>query len=291
MKTFLILLFTPFLFSSCDVSMNKDFITGMTTNGAGISVKDVYLEINDKKVKRTEYQYGEKVLIRCNGIDGFERKNGNAIVGLSVKIINSKTKEIVESNDDLFKGKVEGFQEPSLLITTNFNAVFPYQNDESYTIMVHIWDKEGKGTFDIEMPFTIIENKSFNVKPDGINYSAIYLWEEKKSRVITDNKISLSEGVKLFFDGIDGLEVVDGLAYPGLSIELIDQKGIEIIKDSNLLLKNSEDGIDPALLKEQLPVSLTFGQSKVSNPAKLKIVYFDMNSDRKLVIETELTLE
>jgi len=271
--------------------MNKDFITGMKTTGSGISVKEVYLEINDQKVKRTSYQYGEKVVVRCNGIDGFERKNGNAIVGLSVKIFNSKTKEVVESNSDLFKDNSEGFSEASLLITTNFNAAFPYQDDESYTIKIHIWDKEGKGTFEIEMPFTIVENKLLDVQPTGIDYSAVYIWDQQNARVISDNKVSTKQGVKVVLDGIEGLEVVDGLVYPGLSIELIDQKGVEIIKDTNLILANSENGLDPTLLKEQLPVSLTFGQKKVSNPAKLKMVCFDMNSDRKLVIETELTLE
>ncbi|MFT5859831.1 MAG: hypothetical protein ACI865_001937 [Flavobacteriaceae bacterium] len=281
----------PFLFVSCDVSMNKDFVTGMKTTGSGISVENVYLEINDEKVKRTEYQYGEKVLIKCNGISGFERKNGRSLVGLFVKIINSKSKEVVNLNEDLFKDKLEGFSEKSLLITTHFNAAFSYQDNEEYLIMVHIWDKNGTGTFDIEMPFTIVENKLLNIQPKGIDYSAVYLWDQQNTRVITDNIVSLEEGVKLLIDGAEGLEVVDNLVYPGLSIELLDNNGAEIFRDENLLLENSTNGLDPTLAMEQLPVSLTLEQKKVSNPAKLKLVYFDMNSDKKLIIETELTIK
>jgi hypothetical protein len=142
------------------------------------------------------------------------------------------------------------------------------------------------------MPFTIIENKLLNVKSTTIDYTSIYLWNESKSQVVADNKMSAKDKYLLILEGVNRLKAENRKVFPALSAHLTDNKGNAIIASPNLLHNNTTDGIDAAAFaKNQVFISLTFNKDEFFNPCTLKVVLKDTKSEHTLNITTELEIE
>ncbi len=290
MKNLLYLSIISLLLTGCNYSINKDFVTGMKTTGSGLSCDDIYLEIDGEKVKQTVFTYGEKVFIKCNNITGFKRKGGVANVGMAIKVINTKSKEVAIENFDLFSDNA-GFSEDPLLLIAKITTAFPYKDGEKYEVSIHIWDKDGEGVFDIELPFTVEASKLIDIESNKINCSSVYFWDELNKKTVTDNKIDFEKGVLLILEGTKGLEVVDGLVYPGFSIELVDNSGKTIISQENIIESLTAGGVNPTDLEKTFPVTLSFRDRELVNPVKLKAVLFDAKSGEKLTIRSSLNIQ
>jgi hypothetical protein len=289
MKNLLYLVFASILISACNFNHSEslDSVTGMSTKGDGLSSDEPFIEIEGVTVNRNSFSYGEKVWIMFNNVQGLERNNDRAHVGLSIKITNTLTNKVEVEEDDLFADRADGFEETPLLVKANFLAAFPYKDNEKYKIDVRIWDKDGTGEFTMSMPFTIHESELINVKSKQIEYSSVYLWNETKQIALVDNKIDMSDKLLIIFDGLKGFSEEGGSVYPTVSLELIDDAGTVIISEDNLLSDVVQSGVGPEELAGQLPLSVAFGR-KIKSPAHLKVIIADQISNERLILVSDL---
>lgn len=296
MKNLLYLSLVSVIFSACNLSMNEDIVDGMKTTESGLKCNSIFIDIEGEKVDRTTFVYGETITINCNNVRGFERKGGAAHVGMSIKVFNKDSKEVILENEDLFADNTAGFKLDPLLLMAKITTAFPNKKGDNYMVTIHIWDKDGQGVFDLEMPFTLEDSKLTQIESDKISYSAIYFWDATKEKTITADNVDYNTGVQLVLGGIEGLKEMilidgkDGRVYPGLSIELIDNDGNVIISEENILKEETSFGVDPENLKQNFPINLTFGRKKPSNPLKLKAILFDQLTDEKLEVNSLLTV-
>ncbi len=119
MKTKLILLLAITVFAtSCNYSksIKKDFLTGIISEGNGITCNDIYLTSNNKKINRNTFSYGEDFTINYEDVMGFIKVNGNDFPGMSITVISSN-KDTVLFEPDLYKQySEEGINFQPLLI-------------------------------------------------------------------------------------------------------------------------------------------------------------------------------
>ena len=287
--TTIILLLVALVFSACNFSksINKDLITGATSKGDGLSCNDISIQINGEKEKRNIFTFGENVVFVFDGIKGFSKENGKVYPEMSMVVLK-KENQMVLSELNLLN-LTEGTELSPLQLQANLIANFPHKNNEEYEVQLTIWDTKGEGKFTYNMPFTITENELLDVTSTTIDYTAIYVWNESKNKVVTDNKMNTKDKYLLILEGVNGLKVEEGNVFPALSVHLTDNKGNAIIASPNVLQNNTTDGIDAAAFtKNQVLITLTFTEGEFFNPCTLKVALKDTKSENTLNITTEL---
>ncbi len=280
------------LLCACEVnqSTNKDLITGAYSRGDGLGSDDVIIEVNGKPKNTSTFVFGEKINFIFNDIRGLSRDGGKVFPGLSVSIVKND-KDVVLSYPDLLEHLESGTELSPLQLRAYFDSGFPYRNNEKYKVLVKIWDKKGDGTFSYELPFTIEENRFLALKPNGIHYKNIYLWNESLKQVVFSEEIDSDSVLMLILEGLDGLQEIEQKVYPIFQLELVDSKGNAIISSPNVLANIENEGIDAEEFRNgKLPVTITFSKGNLNNPYRLSAVLIDKNSDKRIDIETELKL-
>ncbi len=287
------LIFISAIFSGCEFnqSVNKDLTTGAYSRGDGIGCDDVKIQINGDVDNRNEFIYGEKVNFIFNDITGLKRENGSVFPGLSMFIVKNE-KDTVLQHQDLFANMENGTDLSPLQLQANFTSALPNEHNEKYKVFINIWDKKGKGTFQYELPFSVKKNELLNIDTSNIDYSNIYLWDETKKSVVVNKEVSVQNTLILILEGLDGLEVLDNKVFPSFSIDITDNNGNQILSNSNILEQYRETGVDYNTFKNgQLPVTITFSSGQINNPCKLKASLKDLNSERNIVITSELEIK
>ncbi|MDO6745556.1 hypothetical protein Q4553_13385 [Tenacibaculum soleae] len=281
------------IFSSCDFnqSVNKDLTTGAYSRGNGIGCDDVKIQINGDVDNRNEFIYGEKVYFVFNDITGLKRENGNVFPGLSIDIVKNE-KDTVLQYKDLFDNLENGTDLSPLQLQANFTSALPNENNEKYKVFIKIWDKKGTGTFQYELPFSVKENELLNINSSNIDYSNIYLWDETKKSIVTKKEVNVESTLILILEGLEGLDVVENKVFPSFSIEITDNSGNQVLSSSNILEEYRESGIDYDAFKNgQLPVTITFSPGQINNPCKLRASLKDLNSEKNILITSELEIK
>jgi len=287
------LIFILAIFSGCEFnqSVNKDLTTGAYSRGDGIGCDDVKIQINGDVDNRNEFIYGEKVNFIFNDITGLKRENGSVFPGLSMFIVKNETDTVLQ-HQDLFANMENGTDLSPLQLQANFTSALPNEHNEKYKVFINIWDKKGTGTFQYELPFSVKKNELLNIDASNIDYSNIYLWDETKKSVVVKKEVRVQSTLILILEGLDGLEVLDNKVFPSFSIDITDNNGNQILSNSNTLEQYRESGVDYNTFKNgQLPVTITFSSGQINNPCKLKASLKDLNSERNIVITSELEIK
>jgi len=289
------LLYLPLIISlavSCNFrkSINKDLTTGMTSRGDGLSCDDIFLTIDDEKVNRNEFIFGERIVVNFNNIEGFEKNGNKAFPGMEMLLLNSKG-DTVFYNQDLME-QIKGVTKDPLLLEGSFligNPIFSKAN-EIYELKVHIWDKKGKGTFDSELKFTVKPNPAITATKTGLEYNEIYLYDPEAGTPITSGIIPQSKDIYILYDGLKGFKTnADGLCSMGLSMEAKDRTGRLILLEEDLLKDNPER--DPASLTEPFISTVAFTEGKkLQSPIHLKTVIWDKSGNGRIITTMKLEL-
>ena len=146
--------FMLIVLSACNQSVNKDLLTGAYSRGDGLTSDYIFIYINGKQKNKNTFDLNSKIKIVFDEMTGFNKKDGKAYPGLSMKIITDG-KEVIADFPDLFDNK-DGFDSSSLSLNASFITVPEYFNaSKKYKLHIKIWDKNGDGTFVYELPFTI----------------------------------------------------------------------------------------------------------------------------------------
>jgi len=292
MKKVLVGLLVPLMLTACNFSksVKKDFVTGLTASGDGLSCEDIYLSVNDENITRNTFIYGEKVYVNFSDIKGFTKENENAFPGMKI-VVTSTTGEIVFQVDDLHAGFDQGVDYSPLLLYADIVVAAPMHSGNEYLLNINIWDKKGIGTFDTSLPFTVKPNEKISIEASDISYNEVYLFSESLDKSITDNKIKFNDNTYVIFEGLDGFSSDNGLIYPGLSLLLTDSKGNQILNNDNLFTEYSENGIDPDAVKERVSAHFNVTGTNANNPLHCVVTMWDTKSNSRIKMETDLVID
>lgn len=278
--------------SSCEFnhSVKKDLLTGAYAVGDGISCDEVSIVINDEKENRSEFIFGEEVVINFDNIRGLKKIDGKIYPGMSIHIVKNDIDTIV-GNPNLLAEVKQGTDLFPLELHANFSAIFPNKNNEEYKLYVEIWDEKGEGKFNYELPFTIKENDLLAINSKGIKYSQIYLWNETLKKSVIKKEVDARSELILILEGIEGFDLNQGRAFPIFSLDITDNSGNKILFTPNLLFENEDIGFNPEKLKKQLYAKFNFSSSPVDNPCKVIAKIKDQNSNKEIIVDTELIIK
>jgi hypothetical protein len=287
------LLIVSLAFNACEFnqSVNKDLITGAYSRGDGLGCDDIKIEINGEVVNRNSFVHGEKVNLIFNNISGLERESGRVFPGLSMFVVKNK-KDTVLQHQDLFADMGSGTDLSPLKLVAHFTSALPYENNEKYQVLIKIWDKKGKGTFEYDLPFTVKKNDFLKIETSNIDYTNIYLWDETQKLVVVNKEVNVQNTLILILEGLDGLEVLENKVFPSLSIDITDNNGSQILSNPNILQEYRNEGVDYSEFKNgQLPVTISFSNGQINNPCELKVSLIDLKSERRIDITSELEIK
>ena len=291
MKNVFFILFVTTLFYGCEFnkSIKKDLTTGLTTQGDGISVDDVFITVKEKQTSRSTFVYGEEMLLNFSNVEGWQRENGKVFPGISF-VVTSQTGDTVMATDDLYtQYDTEGITISPLRLTTSLVVANPIKSNEEYTIKVKMWDKKSKGTFTAKLSFKVEANKNITIEKYKAECAEIYLFS-KDSKKIVINEISQNETVYMMFEGLSGFTEIKGMVYPGLAIKGTDKSGNTIVDIPDLFSMYTETGINITDFKEQVSARFNFEDMQLAPPVKIEIMVWDKKGDAKVKAAVELKI-
>ena len=292
MKFIIFLIVVSLATFSCDFkkSFNKDLETGLTTSGDGLDCEDVYISVDEEKINRNSFIYGEDVYLNFQGIEGFTKEGENVFPGMELFVTN-KAGEKILFEKDLYADYSDGVNLSPLQLNANLTVADPIHSKNDYTLFLKIWDKKGDGTFKAEMDFSVKPNDKLEITTNKVTFNEIYLFSKNRKKVITNQKISFGENVYMIFEGLSGLNQVDGNVFPGLSLRVTDNTNEIILDYSDLFDEYTENGLAVSDFNNEVSTNFWFTGSKVNNPLQCEITIWDKKGDANLKAETELILD
>ncbi len=115
----------------------------------------------------------------------------------------------------------------------------------------------------------------------------------KNDKKTTDVKIKPGEKMTVFFTGISGFNSVEGMAYPGASILVVDSKGKTVLDVADLFSDYDSTGVDVKTAEEGLSIEFTApaSGSEKGDIYNWKSKIWDKKGKSELTCELELEVE
>jgi len=271
-------------------SVKTDQVTGIKTVGSGLTCPDVYLSMDGEKTGRTTFIYGEKIMLNFNDIQGFTKVGENIFPGLS-SFITNESGDTVYRIDDFFLEYTDGVNNlpallPIIMITTD-----PAHSNGKYFQSVHIWDKNGTGTFSATVPYRVVENDEISIEINEASCGEIFLFSDDTKQFITSQEITQFDHVSMTFYKLSGFQEVedDEFIISSRSIA-IDNSGDTLtdFDDWNKIICDRNDLTGD--LEALILVTIYINSYDFKNPVQFEIFVNDENSDASISARTELTV-
>jgi len=277
---------------SCDFrkSINKDLTTGLITKGNGLSCEEVWLSVDEEKIERNTFIYGEIFVMHFNDMEGFRKEEKCVFPGMIMSVTDEAGDTIFQT-EDLYSNYLNGMSESPLLLKTSLTLGTPMHSNRNYTVFIKIWDKKNTGTFTAEMPFSIIQNEKISIEKSNISYDEIYLYSADRDRAITDGVAGFNENIYLIYEGLTGVTEENEMVFPGFKLLATDHSQNVILDYPDSFESYAETGINSFDFKTQFYVTIKFTQRQVENPIHCETILFDKKSSSKLKVSTDLILK
>jgi hypothetical protein len=277
-----------FVTTSCDFSKSvyKDLKTGMVTRGNGLSCDNVYLSVNDEKVSRSTFTYGETMYIYFENIEGFNRLDRLAFPGMQITLTGMNGDTVLHSGD-VYADQSGGFNFTPLTLSANLILMTPIHSGNEYHLNVNIWDKqEPERSFSADMDMEIIHDQKIEVESNQIRCSEVYLYSRERKLSLTDHVARQDEYIYLNMEGIEGMIVEDGNVLAGTSMVVKDADGNVLIDEPDLI---GDSAVPYSDIKERLSPNFIIS-GDVSSPVSCKVTVWDKNGEGSITVYTELTV-
>ena len=134
-----------------------DTATGMRTTSSGLSCTDATLTVDGVKLASNAIPMGKKIVLRYEGVRGFNKQNGRVFPGASMTVTDPSG-AVVGEFADLFGQYTTAGMDPktagriSLTLTTGK----PMKTRAAYRWKARVWDKKGKGEIRSEMTINML---------------------------------------------------------------------------------------------------------------------------------------
>lgn len=279
------------LFTSCQFSQSvkKDLVTGAYYKGNGISTDGVEIAINGKKENKNNFVFGDKVTFTFNNVEGLKKVDGKIFPKLAMYVLENE-RDTVLTFPNLLDVSEEGSKLSPLQLSIDLITALPI--GDNYKVTVEILDSKDKGTLHYEMPFKVQRSDILQINAQGLAYDNIYLWNKNEDKTIIDNTVSQNEALLLNFEGLKGMQEIEGSVYPMLSMEITDSQGRKMFSSDNLLHKLTEEGIEPKDLEKGIIYgTIYFTQGAITNPCSIKAVLKDKNGDGSIVVTGNINVK
>lgn len=292
MKILFFLLVIVFAFSGCEFnkSVRTDLITGLTIKGDGLSSENVFLSVNDEKVSRTTFVYGEEFFVNFSNMDGFKKVDGKVFPGIKFDVINKKGDTVMHTDDLYKKYDVDGISISPLMLTTNLTIGRPVTSNDDYSMHIKIWDKKGTGTITAKMAFNVGSNKKIVLENNKVTYKEIYIYSEEAKKIVID-KISSKETIDFIFEGVSGFKESDGKVFAGMSLKATDKNRKIILDETDLFAEYTESGLSETDFKDRIYATFNLSKIEVISPLRVEVLLWDKKSDAKIKASTELKVD
>ncbi len=272
-------------------SVKKDLLSGLTTTGDVLTCNDVYLTVNDEKITRNSFIYGETFYIHYNDIQGFAKENGKVFPAMELSVVD-KTGDTLLYSDDLYKGDKEGLSYSPLELSAHLTVATPMRSKDEYMLYVNIKDKKGPGTYSSKLKFSVKPDELIVTEPSGgITYDEIYLFSQENDKAITDGIIAFNDNVYFMIEGLKGFNVDNGFVFPGLSILVTDSNKNEIINSADLFSDYTENGVATSDFVSRVSAHIKITGEKCNNPLHCELNLWDKKGDGKIRVTTNLTVK
>ncbi len=221
---------------------------------------------------------------------GFIEKDEKVSPGLALYVL-SDNEEILYSSQDILSNNKNVDKELLAKFGAYFSAAYPYLNNEKYKLKIDIWDKNGEGKYQFEMPFSIKGNENINVESQKCSYRTYGLFDPTSRNAISENVIVSEKAFQLYFEGITNFKDVEGRVYPSMHFEFIDEVGDSLIVD-NILSSVADSGIDAEVFNRYFSTNLYLsGGSEIETSGKITITLKDTRSEAKITAVIDVILK
>ncbi len=289
--TFYIILFA-ILLAGCHFSksVKKDLVSGLTTKGDVLTCTDVYLTVNNEKVTRHSFSYGDVVYLIFNDIQGFAKENGNAFPSMDILVTNDSGDTVLFAND-LYSEYAEGMNYSPLQLTADLTVASPIRSGGEYNLSVTIKDKKGPGTYLSRLRFSVLRNNKINIETTKASVEEAYLFSQGNDKVINDNKIKFNDNIYIIIEGLKGFSETGGMVFPGLSLKATDSAKNQILNYDDLFTEYTETGVATSDFTSRVSSHFKITGNRINNPIDCEMTVWDKKSDSRVKVTTSLVVE
>lgn len=275
------------LMTACNFSksVSKDLMTGLSTEGNGLSADEVYISNGNQTVTDNTFVYGDQIFINFENVDGFVIENGNIYPEMQVVVV-SKAGDTVLQNTNLLGGKaIEGI---SANLKGNVTLAAPIYSGDTYTVNYTITDTKGVGTFSSELELKLERDAKIKLNQSGLSLKEAYIFNQDNRTVITNGQIGFDNNILLDLQGLSGYKMLNERASLGMLVKVTDAKG-KIILDLPDLLENRE--LTEAQIQTGLGSTIIINRGLLANPITWEVKVWDKYSGTTLTVKTEVQVK
>ena len=275
------------LMTACNFSksVSKDLMTGLSTEGNGLSADEVYISNGNQTVTDNTFVYGDQIFINFENVDGFVIENGNIYPEMQVVVV-SKAGDTVLQNTNLLGGKaIEGI---SANLKGNVTLAAPIYSGDTYTVNYTITDTKGVGTFSSELELKLERDAKIKLNPSGLSLKEAYIFNQDNRTVITNGQIGFDKNILLDLQGLGGYKMLSERASLGMLVKVTDAKG-KIILDLPDLLENRE--LTETQIQTGLGSTIIINRGLLANPITWEVKVWDKYSGTTLTVKTEVQVK
>ena len=245
--------------------------------------------LNKTNKFKNHFFYGEILKMRFKNIKGFKEKEGLIYPGLEILVLD-KNNDTILFNKDLYEDEIEGFESSTFKLIPQVTIGNPMMSNSKYRVFTRLWDKIGKGYLKTETKISILPFKGIKIKNNTFKYREIYIYSDKRDKVILNKKIFLKENIYFIIEGLEGFTIKNGKPAFGASMKVTDESGRVLFENSELF-KNSEE-YSLAQIKERFSTYVTFSEKEKGDvKIRCRVKIWDKNNlDKSLIISTNLIL-
>ncbi|MEQ1584464.1 MAG: hypothetical protein ABL895_01185 [Cyclobacteriaceae bacterium] len=123
----------------------------------------------------------------------------------------------------------------------------------------------------------------------GFSVDEIYVVDAEDKQLAT-NEIPLDTKFSIVYQGIENYTLKDGKAFPGLSLQVTDASGADILNEADLLASYTEgfSAEDASIMRGSVTVGTPMNSGETYH---CKIRVFDKNSDAEIVSELDFKVK
>lgn len=293
MKNLLFFILACLIFFGCNFSksVSFDLISGLTTKGDLISCENVSVTVDNQKVNRSSFSYGETFSVDFSGVKGLKTENGNVFPGMEL-VVKSASGDTLLAKSDIYSDYGSGINLSPLVLSATLTTAKPIHSGGEYTLYLRMWDKKDKGTFLATFIFTVVPNEKIAIEPTtGVACKELYLYSKATGKVINNNKVKVNDDTYLLFEGLTGFTEADGKVFPGLSMKAAAADGEVLLDYEDMFTEYAASGVDAEEFRKQVLTNFNFNTADIKTPIHLSVSIWDKKGDARISVSTDLTLE